>query len=81
MAILSVSVSLSRLVVRHRQTFSMLGPNELSVNRADAVQPILGSLGMPKGPCEPTLLFLDMRVAHIICSNQRVVQPSPSGTC
>lgn len=27
-----------------------VGPNELSVNRADAVQPILGTLGMPKGP-------------------------------
>jgi len=34
------------------------GPNELSVNCADAVQPILGAGGLPKGPCKSSCLFL-----------------------
>jgi hypothetical protein len=38
---------------------TLIGPNELSVNRVDTIEPILGVGGLPKGPCKhPRYLYI-----------------------
>ena len=55
MGILSALVSLSILISFSTDTMpcAFIGPNELSVNRVDTIQPVL--TGMPKGPCTSPL--------------------------
>ena len=37
--------------------FESTGPNELSIRNAAAIQPVLGTTGLPKGPCTSLLLL------------------------
>ena len=66
MGILSALVSVSILISFLTDTMpcAFIGPNELSVNRVDTIQPVL--TGMPKGPCtSPLCLYTFCLSFHI----------------
>lgn len=45
------------------------GPNELSINCVDAVQPILGAGGLQKGPCKSRCAYTYSFVLRLSISN------------
>ena len=82
-ATLSAPVRLDASALLHIQLIlrAPKGPNELSVNCADAVQPILGAGGLPKGPCKsPSHLFLCSSSQHLKWKHRRLVQQRPRWT-
>ena len=55
----------------------VVGPNEVSVNRADAIQPILGTSGLIKGACQYTRFLLVpsySALSHHIASQGGIIE-------